>query len=94
VGTPGAAHGAAAAGAGSTLGRGAGVVELARAIRAGRAERSSASLAYHVLDVMASISDAAVSGDTVDVVSTTAPPDPLPEGWVPTAPTLADLRVA
>lgn len=76
------------AAAGSTLGRGAGVVELGRAIRAGRAERASASLAYHVLDVMACISDAAESGDTVDVSSTTAPPAPLPEAWDPTAPTL------
>jgi predicted dehydrogenase len=79
---------------GSTLSRGAGVVELARAIRGGRAERASASLAYHVLDVMASISEAAESDDTVDVVSTTAPPAPLPEAWDPAAPTLADVPVA
>lgn len=73
---------------GSILARGAGVVELGRAIRAGRDERASASLAYHVLDVMASISDAAERGDTVDVSSTTTSPAPLPEDWDPAASTL------
>lgn len=89
--TPGADEPEVVEAVGSTLGRGAGVVELGRAIRAGRPERASASLAYHVLDVMASISDAAESGDTVDVHSTTAPPAPLPEAWDPTMPTLAAL---
>lgn len=77
---------------GSTLGRGAGVVDLARAIREGRDERASAALAYHVLDIMVSISEAAESGDTVDVTSTTTPVAPLPEGWDPTAPTLTAQR--
>lgn len=73
---------------GSTLSRGTGVVEFGRAIRADRPERACGRLGYHVLDCMVSISEAAQSGDKVDVASTTAPPKPLPENWDPTAATL------
>ncbi len=68
--------------------RGTGVVELARAIRAGIAERASGEQAYHVLDIMVSIIEAADSGEYVDVVSTVTLADALPENWDPREATL------
>jgi predicted dehydrogenase len=65
------------------VGRGTGVVELARAIRAGEPERASGELAYHVLDVMITTIEAAAAGGPVDVASTAQAPPPLPEGWDP-----------
>ncbi|WBU36934.1 Gfo/Idh/MocA family protein [Homoserinibacter sp. YIM 151385] len=73
---------------GSTWGRGSGVVDLARAIRAGVPERASGELAFHVLDVMVSIADAAARGRAVDVASTVGPQAPLPADWDPSAATL------
>lgn len=73
---------------GSTYGRGSGVVDLARAIRAGVPERASGELAFHVLDVMVSIAEAAASGTPVAVSSTFTPTGPLPEDWDPSARTL------
>lgn len=73
---------------GSTFSRGAGVVELARAIRAGRPERASGALAYHVLDVMVSIAESAERGEPVTVASTVTPAPVLPEDWDPAAATL------
>ncbi|MCU1663047.1 MAG: NADH-dependent dehydrogenase [Pseudonocardia sp.] len=68
--------------------RGIGVVELARAIRAGQAERASGELAYHVLDVMISTSEASDRGAPVEVASTVEPTPALPEDWDPLARTL------
>ena len=65
------------------IGRGVGVVELARAIRAGEPERASGELAYHVLDVMLATLEAADGGGAVAVDSTATAPPPLPEGWDP-----------
>ncbi|PJJ70993.1 putative dehydrogenase [Diaminobutyricimonas aerilata] len=73
---------------GSTFTRGTGVVELARAIRADVPERASGELGFHVLDLMVSIAEAAESGEPVEVTSTTARPQALPEGWDPSAATL------
>ena len=73
---------------GSTFSRGAGVVELARAIRAGRPERASGDVAYHVLDVMVSLSESAERGERVAVESTVEVPPALPEAWDPVAATL------
>lgn len=73
---------------GSTYGRGSGVLDLARAIRGGTAERASGALAIHVLDVLLAVSEAAESGQPVDVVSTVTKPEPLPESWDPVAATL------
>ncbi|WP_214404923.1 Gfo/Idh/MocA family protein [Pseudonocardia lacus] len=67
------------------VGRGAGVVELARAIRAGEPERACGEVAYHVLDVMIATIEAAESGGPVAVESTATAPAPLPEGWDPLA---------
>lgn len=73
---------------GSTFSRGAGVVELARAIRAGRPERASGEFAFHVLDVMLSITTSAEHGERVAVESTADIPPALPEDWDPMMSTL------
>jgi predicted dehydrogenase len=68
--------------------RGTGVLELARAIRAGRPERASGELAYHVLDVMLAIEESLAAGQTVEVESTVPKPPPLPADWDPYGRTL------
>lgn len=74
---------------GSTFSRGAGVVELARAIRAGVPERASGDFAFHVLDLMVSIqASAETDGESVRIESTVTNPPALPEDWDPTAATL------
>ena len=73
---------------GSTYGRGSGVLDLARAIRAGVPERASGAVAAHVLDVLLAVSAAAESGQVVDVPSSIPQPVPLPEDWNPAAATL------
>lgn len=74
---------------GSTFSRGAGVVELARAIRADRPERASGEFAFHVLDLMASIQQSAeTDGAEVAIGSTVGVPPALPAEWDPTAATL------
>ena len=68
--------------------RGTGVLELARAIRAGTPERASGELAYHVLDVMLAIEESIADRQTVSVASTVQIPPALPAGWDPYARTL------
>ncbi len=85
----GAASPRAVAAAGSTFGRGSGVLELARAIREVRPERASGALAFHVLDAMVSIAESAQDRRTVVVESTAERPAALPLDWDPTAATLA-----
>jgi predicted dehydrogenase len=68
--------------------RGTGVVELARAIRAGVPERASGELAYHVLDTMLAIEESLTSGEPVPVESTAEVPPALPPDWDPYAATL------
>ncbi|PZF82569.1 Gfo/Idh/MocA family protein [Jiangella anatolica] len=68
--------------------RGIGVVELARAIRAGVPERASGDLGFHVLEVMAGIASAAASHGPVAIVSTVEPAPVLSPGWDPGAATL------
>ncbi|WP_431246681.1 Gfo/Idh/MocA family protein [Leifsonia xyli] len=74
---------------GTTDTRGIGVVELARAIRAGVPERASGEQAYHVLDVMVSTIEAGESRTPVEVESTVDVAPALPEDWDPRAATLA-----
>lgn len=74
---------------GSTASRGAGVLELARAIRAGRPHRAQGELAFHVLDAMASIAESIDTRAFVDVESSAARVPALPEDWDPTAATLS-----
>lgn len=73
---------------GSTSTRGTGVAELAQAIRDGRQERASGELAYHVLDIMVSITESAERRETIAVESTTTASPALPEDWDPTVATL------
>lgn len=73
---------------GAAAGRGTGVVELVRAIRADVPERASGELAFHVLDVMQSIIEAGEGGAAVEVTSTVRTPDPLDVAWDPAARTL------
>lgn len=60
--------------------RGIGVVDLAAALRENRPHRASGELAYHVLDTMHAIHDAAREGRHVTVASTCEAPAPLPMG--------------
>jgi predicted dehydrogenase len=60
--------------------RGIGVADMAYALQSGRPHRASGELAYHVLDVMHAILDAAESGCHVDIKSTCQRPAPLPLG--------------
>jgi predicted dehydrogenase len=68
--------------------RGVGILEMARAIRAGLPPRASGQLAYHVLDVMLAIEESAASGRPVEVTSTASAVPPLDGGWSSTAATL------
>ncbi|WP_246190591.1 Gfo/Idh/MocA family protein [Agromyces agglutinans] len=70
--------------------RGIGVVELARAIRAGVPARASGELALHVLEVMSAVRDAASGGAPVRLSSEVERASALPAGWDPRAATLAD----
>jgi len=64
------------------------VLDLARSIRAGVPERASGQVAAHVLDVLLAVSEAAESGQSVEVASRVAKPTPLAEDWDPAAATL------
>ncbi len=60
--------------------RGLGVADLAQCVAEGRPQgsnRCSGELAYHVLDVMHALHDAARSGQRVQIASTTARPRPM-----------------
>lgn len=68
--------------------RGTGVLDMARAIRGDRPHRATGALAFHVVDVMASITDSIDSGAFVDVTSTVEVPAILPDDWDVQASTL------
>jgi predicted dehydrogenase len=74
--------------------RGVGVLEMARAIRAGRPPRASGQLAYHGLDVMLAIEESAASRRPVEVTSTVSAVPPLDDGWSSTAATLLTAQSA
>jgi predicted dehydrogenase len=69
--------------------RGMGVLDLARAIREGRRPRASAEQGFHVLDVMASILEAAELGRPVEIGSSLELAPPLEPDWDPAKATLA-----
>ena len=73
---------------GSTSTRGTGVLELARAIRAGVPERASGELAFHVLDVMVATIESGTRRAPVDIASSVDVAPALPEDWDPAAATL------
>ncbi len=71
--------------------RGAGVVEMARAVRAGVPPRAGGELALHVLDVMLAIEESAdADGRPIALTSSAPRVEPLPTDWDPTAATLPD----
>ncbi|RDI72154.1 Gfo/Idh/MocA family protein [Halopelagius longus] len=70
-----------------TAGRGAGVADLAAAIRGDWRHRTSGALANHVLEILDGIRDASAEGTHVTIETSVERPEPLP----PTFPdTLAD----
>jgi predicted dehydrogenase len=69
--------------------RGTGVLEMARAIREGRPHRADGALGFHVLDAMVAVRRSIADGAFVPIESSVAPAEPLPDGWDPTASTLA-----
>jgi len=72
--------------------RGVGVLEMARAIRAGQEPRASGRLAYHVLDAMLAIEESIETDAPVAVQSRFEQSPALPDGWDPRAHTLAAHR--
>ncbi|UCR89857.1 Gfo/Idh/MocA family protein [Mycetocola spongiae] len=73
---------------GPSAGRGLGVLDLARSLRAGVPERASGDLAYHVLDIMVSTAESASSGEPVTVHSSVTVAPALPADWDPYRATL------
>jgi predicted dehydrogenase len=71
--------------AGAPSDRGVGVLELARAVRAGQQPRASGELAYHVLDVMLAVEESLALGAPVRVGSTAPSVPPIPPQWDPAA---------
>jgi predicted dehydrogenase len=71
------------------FGRGLGVLDTARAIRAGIQPRASGVLGYHVLDVMVAISEAVASGQPRLVDSRVERPPVAPDDWAAAAATLS-----
>jgi predicted dehydrogenase len=64
--------------------RGAGVLEMARAIRAGRPPRASGELAFHVLEAMLAVEESAETGLEVRLTSSVGPVAALEPNWDPT----------
>lgn len=73
---------------GTSVGRGIGLLDLARQLRADRPHRASGALAGHVVAVMEEILASAADGafHALDPVELAL--DPLPQDWEPTAATL------
>lgn len=63
-------------------GRGIGVVDMVRSIRAGEPHRASGEQALHILDVMLT-AEAKANGAQANLSTTSVQPAPLPEGWDP-----------
>jgi predicted dehydrogenase len=73
---------------GATVGRGLGVLDMARAIRSGEPHRASGAAGLHVVEVMTAIAESAERGEFVAIESTFPIPEPLPEDWAPEARTI------
>jgi predicted dehydrogenase len=72
----------------SAYARGAGVLDMARAIREGRPHRAQGAMGYHVLDTMIAVAESVESRAFVDVESSVDKPPLLPEDWDPSARTV------
>ena len=68
--------------------RGTGVLDMARALREGRAHRAQGALGYHVLDTMIAIAESVDSRAFVEVESSVERPQLLPDNWDPLAATI------
>lgn len=73
---------------GATAGRGLGVADMARSIRAGTAHRASGELALHVLDTMEAVARSITEGTFERVLATFDTPDALPADWDPCVATI------
>jgi len=73
---------------GPANGRGMGVLDMARSLRAGVPHRATGNLAYHVLDTMVSITESMETGTFVAVESSAPASPALPEDWAPETATL------
>jgi predicted dehydrogenase len=60
--------------------RSLGVADMAYGLRTGRPHRANGEMAYHVLDIMHSIHDAASSGKRIELSSSCSRPAPFPLG--------------
>jgi predicted dehydrogenase len=65
------------------MGRGIGLIDLVRSVKAGIKPRAHAELAYHVLDIMLSVEKAIESGETIAITSVPPQIDPIPADWSP-----------
>lgn len=63
--------------------RGVGVADMVNAINNKREHRANERVAFHVLDLMHSIVDAAETGRHVEMASSMSRPEPLPQGLQP-----------
>ncbi|WP_374976855.1 Gfo/Idh/MocA family protein [Microbacterium trichothecenolyticum] len=73
---------------GVLVGRGLGLLDMARSIRGGRPHIATGEFGYHVLDTLLSIEEAAASRTYVDVESTLGEVGSLPADFDPLAATL------
>lgn len=73
---------------GVEAGRGLGVLDMARAIRAGVAHIATGDLGYHVLEVLTSLETSVTSASFLDIASTVGPIPLVPEDRDPYASTL------
>lgn len=64
-----------------TAGRGAGVADLAYAIRGDWSHRTSADLAHHVLETLSGVREASAQDEHVEVEPAIERPAPLPSGF-------------
>lgn len=60
--------------------RSLGLADMAHALRSGRPHRANGEMAYHVLDLMHTIHDAAREGRHIEMASTCTRPAPMPIG--------------
>ncbi len=73
---------------GTKVGRGLGVLEMARAIRNDVPHRASGELALHVVDAMTAVAESSDRAEFVTISTTCQSPEPLPADWDPAAATL------
>ncbi|GAA0911350.1 Gfo/Idh/MocA family oxidoreductase [Nonomuraea longicatena] len=66
---------------GTTIGRGLGILDLARSIRAGTPHRASGTLALHVLEIMTAITASAEQGEFRRLRTTVSRPSPVTPHW-------------